>query len=203
MKILSVEKYKGNTYEIVLENNEHIYINEDILFEYGFKADSECDCKKLSEAMEADLRRKAKERALYLLTYRDHSYSELFDKLKGTYGEEIAYDICDKMCEYGFVNDRKYASRLAKSMWEQKCFGIKKIRYELSRKGFTKEMAEEVLSEYYELDAKEGIEKLIDKKYAKYLGDLKGRQKVINALARLGHSYSDIKEVIQKYTEDE
>lgn len=203
MKIQSIEKYKGSTMCIVLETGEHLYINEEVLAGYGFSENSECDMAKLRRALDEDLRRKAKERALYLISDRDHSYKELFDKLKKNYGEEIAGDTCEKMLEYGFLDDEKYAKRLAKSMYEYKHFGFRKIRFELSKKGFEPEVIEEAM---YELDGDEAVEKikeLIDRKYARYLTDRKGIQKVTNALARLGHNFGDIKQAIIEYMEEE
>ena len=203
MKIQSVEKYKGNTYCIILENGKHLYINEKIVFEFGLKAGKEYSSEELSKALDTDMRRKAKERALYLLSYRDHSYIELLEKLEKTYIEEIAYDICDKMVDLGFINDQKYANRLAKQMWETKRFGIRKIRFDLKQKGFSEDIIEEALTEISEEDATQKICELIDKKYARYLDDEKGVRKVTNALVRLGHNYSDIKEAINLYLEEE
>ena len=203
MKIQSVEKYKGNTFCIVLENGEHLYINESIVSEYGLKKYGEYKKEELEKVLDADLRRKAKERALYLLSYRDHSYVELCDKLTKTYTEEIAYDICDKMVELGFINDENYAQRLARQMWEGKCFGLRKIRFELKQKGFSEDIIDNAVCEIAEEDATEIITKLIDKKYARYLDDEKGIRKVTNALARLGHDFSDIKEAIRNYIEEE
>ena len=37
---------------------------------------------KIEEAVYANLKRKAKQRALYLISYRDHSYKELYEKLE-------------------------------------------------------------------------------------------------------------------------
>lgn len=202
MKILSVEKYKGNTYCIILDSGEHIYVNESIVSEYGLKGGIETDASTLNKAKDSDLRRKAKERALYLLSYRDHSYVELFDKLIKNYPEDIAYDICDKMVSLGFINDEKYALRLANQMWNNKYFGLRKIRYELKHKGFSEEVIDSATLEIAELDAKEKIFEIVDKKYARYLTDERGVKKVTNALARLGHNFSDIKEVIKEYLEE-
>ena len=202
MKILSVEKYKGNTFCIILENGEHIYINESIISQYGFDKGIEVSREKLNEAVSKDQKRKAKERALYLLSYRDHSYMELFDKLSKTYTEEISYEICDKMVELGFINDEKYAKRLANQMYNTKYFGLRKIRFELKRKGFLEETIDTATLEISEENPKEKIFELIDKKYARYLDDEKGIKKVTNALARLGHDFSDIKEVIREYIEE-
>lgn len=202
MKILSVEKYKGNTFCIILENGEHIYINDSVVSEYGLKSGVETDAATLEKAKTADLKRKAKERALYLLSYRDHSYVELFDKLIKTYPEEIAYETCDKMVSLGFINDENYATRLANQMYNNKYFGLRKIRYELKVKGFSEEIIDTATAEIAEFDFKEKLYELVDKKYARYLTDEKGVKKVTNALARLGHNFSDIKEVIKDYLEE-
>ena len=60
---------------------------------------------------EADYR-KARERALYLLEYRDHSRKELIDKLlRSVNNPSIAEEIADKMEEYGFLDDERYAKK--------------------------------------------------------------------------------------------
>lgn len=206
MKIESIEKYKGKTMCIVLESGERLYMNEEILAEYGFCSDGDYDISQLRDALDADLRRKAKERALYLISDHDHSVKELFDKLKKNYGEEIAGDTCEKMLDYGFLDDERYASRLAKAMFEYKHFGFRKIRFELARKGFDPEVIEDAMYELDEDETVESIKALIDRKYSRYLTDPTDRksiQKVTNALARLGHGFDDIKRAIKEYIEDE
>ncbi|MEE1492011.1 MAG: RecX family transcriptional regulator, partial [Massilioclostridium sp.] len=70
------------------------------------------------------------------------------------------------------------------------------------RKGIERELAERVLDEA-EVDPADQLGELIAKKYARYLGDEKGRKKVISALLRLGHNYEDVKRALQQYEEFE
>ena len=141
---------------------------------------------------------RAKERALYILEARDHSYAELYSKLEKNYSEEICFAVCDKMTEIGLINDSLYAKKLAKYYFTVKKYGKYRAFNEMKRKGLDISDIEEA-SEEYLYDLKERIRELIEKKYYKYLGDEKGVIKVKNALARLGYTYDDINSVMEEF----
>lgn len=61
---------------------------------------------------QSDLRR-AKEKALWLLSYRDHSKKELVDKMKRTCSQQAAQEAADRMEQLGLVDDRAFARRYA------------------------------------------------------------------------------------------
>ena len=162
----------------------------------------ECDEAFLEEIKrQADVRR-AKERALYLLEYRDHSRKELVEKLCKSVDREIAEATADKMQQLGFLDDRRYAEKLARDLLVRKRQGKKRAFYEMLKKGVPRELAGEVLEEC-EVDPADQLSELIERKYARYLGDEKGRRKVVNALLRLGHSYENIKRALREYEEFE
>ncbi len=141
---------------------------------------------------------RAKERALYILEARDHSYAELYSKLEKNYSEEICFAVCDKMTEIGLINDSLYAKKLAKYYFTVKKYGRYRAFNEMKRKGLDISDIEEA-SEEYLYDLKERIRELIEKKYHKYLGDEKGIMKVKNALVRLGYTYDDINSVMEEF----
>ena len=91
--------------------------------------------------------RKAKERALYLLDYRDYSYVELYKKLEKNYSEEICDAVMDKMLELGTVNDRRYAQGLARTYVEVRKYGYYRAYQQMRQKGLTKPIIEEALEE--------------------------------------------------------
>ena len=62
--------------------------------------------------------RKARERALYLLEYRDHSFKELYDKLEKNYSNEVCEAVMQKMVELGLINDEEYAEKYARQLFE-------------------------------------------------------------------------------------
>lgn len=78
MKILSVEKYKGSTWRIDFENLEPAFLNSEIISKYNLRAGAEIPGDAWEEIVYSNDLRRARERAMYLLDYRDYSYSDPF-----------------------------------------------------------------------------------------------------------------------------
>lgn len=200
MKITAVEKKKGTRYTVYVDEEYFYILDQEILFDNDIRPGREVD-----EAFLADVRRqadvrKARERALYLLSYRDHSRKELYDKLCRSVDEEIAAQITDRMVTLGLVDDVRYAEKLARDALCRKKLGLRRASFELQRKGISRELADETLERLSEeIDTGDQLRTLVEKKYARYLVDEKGVKRVTAALARLGHSYPDIKEAIAAY----
>ena len=147
--------------------------------------------------------RKARERALYLMESRDHSYSELFDKLERNYPEDVCFEVCSKLAELGIINDRRYAEKLCRQLFEIKKLGKYRVRQEMRMKGIPGDIIDETLEEFAEEDDSFArLEELVEKKYERYLVDRKGVEKVKAALARKGYSYGEIREVLDLYDLD-
>ena len=77
------------------------------------------------------------------------------------------------------------------------------MKQEMRLRGLSSEIIEEAMENFSEEDEPyERLEKLVEQKYARYLTDRKGVQKVKNALARKGYSFGEIKEVLELYDLD-
>lgn len=201
MRITNIEKYKGNTYMVSFDEGEPVFLHYEIICEYNLKKDICLPQEALEEILYSSDKRRARERALYLLTYRDHSYKELYQKLKKNYSDEICDEVCDKMEESGLIDDRRYAEKLSREYIVGKKYGEYRARAEMRQKGLDKELIDEALSEYEE-DTEERLSELVERKYARYLTDRKGVQKVKAALVRQGYSYSDINAVLDDYIDE-
>ena len=173
LKIISAEKYKGSTYRVDIENSEPAFLNSEIISKYNLRGGMEVSEDVWDEIVYSNEFRRARERAMYLLDYRDYSYSELYKKLLNNYGEQICYDVCDKLAELGFINDRRYAESLARKYMEVKKFGYFRAVQEMRLKGLSKELIDEVLSGY-EDTVHERLAELIEKKYLRKLEDEDG-----------------------------
>lgn len=186
-----------------LRENMKIYIHRDIVGENMLSCGMEVSEDDVDRLIYSNDLRRARERALYLLEGRDYSYSELFDKLEENYPEEICFEICGKMKELGLINDRRYAEKLCRQYFEVKRWGCYRVKMEMRRKGIPDDLITEVMEEFAEDDdILERLEELVDRKYARYLVDRKGVNKVRGALLRLGYSYDQIKEVLDLYDLD-
>lgn len=180
-----------------------IYIHSEIIRKYNVAKGMELSEEEADRLIyENDLRR-ARERALYLMESRDHSYRELFDKLEKNYSEDICFEVCNRLAEIGVINDRRYAEKLCRRLFEVKKLGRYRVRQEMRLKGLGSEIIEETMENFSEEDEPfERLEKLVEQKYERYLTDRKGVEKVKNALARKGYSFGEIKEVLDLYDLD-
>ena len=195
MLIKSIVKYKGSTYEVSFLDYDSIYLNSETILQFGLTSNMDISLERLNQVVYADTLRKARERALYLLDYKDYSYIQLYEKLEITYPQDICLDVLSKLVELGIINDNRYAKNLAERLILVKKYGSYRAIRELTLKGIDKDLAEEVVS-YYDDTQLERLEDLINSKYSRYLVDDKGLNKVKNALVRLGYSYDLINQVL-------
>ncbi len=150
---------------------------------------------------------KAKRRAMYLLGGRDYGRNELIEKLKNNYSEETALTVTELMCEYGYVNDERYAEKLARQYIIGRKYGKNRAAQMMRLKLLDRETIDAALEKFTKEDITAEITELLRKKYADrlFLEGIEGRkemQKVMAALARRGYSYTDIKSALEAVRED-
>ncbi len=201
MTVTKVELYKGKTMRVDFSEGEPAFINSEVCYDCGVRKDASFTPEEWEEVVYKNDLRRAKERALYLLDYRDYSYSEMFKKLRENYSEHLCYDVCDKLSELGVINDRRYAAQLARRYVEIKKFGLRRAKQEMRLKGLGQELIDEAL-EQYEDSTRDRIRELIETKYARRLDTEDGIKKVKNALVRQGYSFSDINAVFDELTDE-
>lgn len=208
MIVTDVSPFKGSMMCVELSGSGlaqemKIYIHSEIIRKYNVAKGMELSEEEADRLIyENDLRR-ARERALYLMESRDHSYRELFDKLEKNYSEDICFEVCNRLAEIGVINDRRYAEKLCRQLFEVKKLGRYRVKQEMRLKGLGSEIIEEAIENFSEEDEPfERLEKLVEQKYERYLTDRKGVEKVRNALARKGYSFGEIKEVLDLYDLD-
>ena len=201
--IESIEKFKGRTMKLTLSQGEPVCMNADIISRYGLKGGMTVPESAWAEIVHADVFRRARERAMYLLDYRGYSYAELVKKLMDNYDEDICFEVADKLAELGFLNDRRYAEALAARLCETKLLGAYRALPYMREKGIPMTLIKEAL-EPYEETASERAAELVRKKYMKYYDpeDRAMMQKLKNALARQGYSFSEIKQAIELLGEE-
>ncbi|MDD3192718.1 MAG: RecX family transcriptional regulator [Oscillospiraceae bacterium] len=209
LRVTAIEKAKRKGYHLFVEDEYALTVSAEVLAETGLRAGQEISLQRLDEIRELCDRRRARERALYLLEARSHSEKELFDKLCKSVPEEIAADVTHRMVELGLIDDAAYARRWAAMLWREKKHGPRRIRQGLMQKGFSRDLIDEVLEEMEESfgndEAAQQLDGLIRRKYARYLvdGDPKGRNKAVNGLLRLGYDYEQIRLALRNFSETE
>ena len=185
MLITAVEPRRKAMCALYIDGEYVMNLDARTVIENRFDVGREIDDEELHEIIRLSNERRAKEKALWLISYRDHSKKELTDKIKRT---------CDEESE-NFA--RRYAEQLLFSKHNAPRGAVR----QLVQKGIDRELAEEIIEEI-DFDPCDGIRAVIDRKY-KNINDEKIRRRAVAALQRLGYGWDDIKTVLREYTEED
>lgn len=202
MTITNIVPKRKRLSAVYIDGEYALKIDTETIISSRFTIGSEISDDELKELIELSGEKRAKEKALWLLSNRDHSKRELETKIRKTEDAASAKKAVERMEELGLVDDEKFAKRYAEQLINVKHLSLRGAKYKLLEKGIDKDLADEILEELSP-DPAEHIEILIEKKYKNNLSDEKGRRKTVAALQRMGYSWSDIKAVISNYFEDE
>ena len=195
MKITAVEPRRKQMCALFIDGEYVMNLDAQTLIENRFDVGREIDDDELREIIDKSNERRAKEKALWLISYRSHSKKELFDKLKRSFDEASAQKAVDRMEELGLINDEEFAKLYARKLVNGKKMSVKAAEFELYRKGIDKITAEQVLGEL-EYDPQTQIIEFITKKY-KNINDEKIKRRAVAALQRKGYSWEEIKQAIE------
>ena len=205
MKITEIRPAKGKLFEIILENEQKLWLHADLVQSEFLRSGDDLD-----EDRIADLRRRAAEHrayeyGLYLLEKRGYSYREMYDKLMTAPNaqEDAVLAALEKLTRYGFLNDAAYAEQLARHFVEGKKFGLRRAEYGMRHRGLSQEDIDDALAAYDDAEQISAqLLEILQKKYARYLtdpDDRKSAEKVTAALVRRGYTYQQIRYAIEDY----
>lgn len=205
MKVTGVSRYKGTTYEVEIDESRKLYLHIDIITDFSVRTGMELERDELRKIVYASNFRRAYQRALYLLDYRDYSVKEMTDKLVVTYkNEALCGAVLKKLTASGLIDDQRYAERMARKLVEVRKFGYRRAKREIMLKGIDQFTAEDALA-VYEDKFEENLMELLQTKHSRYLTDSSDRksiEKVKNALVRYGYDFSDINRAVKEYFEN-
>jgi regulatory protein len=199
MKITEIRPRRKGLSAVFIDGEYALALDTQTLLEHRIDVGRELDDEELHDLIESSNERRAKEKALWLISYRSHSKKELRDKIRRTCDADAADKAVERMEELGLVNDEDFARRYAEQLLFHKRMSKRAAAYELRRKGIDQATAEEVLEEL-DVDVHEQIRALIEKKY-RNINDEKIRRRAAAALQRLGYGWEDIKAVLAEYAD--
>ena len=200
MTITAIEPRRRQMCALFIDGEYVMNLDAQTLIENRFDVGREIDDDELGEIIEKSNERRAKDKALWLISYRSHSKKELFDKLRRDFDEYSAQKAVDRMQELGLINDGEFAKAYARKLVYGKKMSLRAAELELRRKGIDNITAEQVLSDL-EYDAQTQIIEFISKKY-RNIEDEKVRRRAVAALQRKGYGWDDIKQAIESISGD-
>ena len=196
--IITHQKGRGKKIHLLIDGEYQVTTDVDFWAENYIKDGTEINEKEWKNLFEAVQYRKAVNKAADLLSRRDHSVKELRDKLIRTVDPQSADKAIEKMLEFGYLDDEKYAKSLIKYLVDTKHYSVSHVRQECFKRGIDRDIVQQFLDED-EPDNVSNALALIEGKYRMKLSQENGREKVIAALMRKGFSYGDIKSALYRF----
>lgn len=202
MRITALEPAKkSGKHRLYTEEGFLCTLEDEVIAAHHIHAGAEVDSELLNALDFSSQCCRAKQKAYYLLGYRDHTRKELFDKLCRTVSPQAAEWVCNLLEEQRYLNDEACAQKLAAYYVRTKKMGQRRAVYELLRRGINEEMARQAILSIG-ADPVMQICEIIFKKYTHLLdGDYKNRSKLVAALVRRGYSFDDVRAAIDRYPE--
>lgn len=195
MELTAAEPRRKGLVQLYLDGEAAVKIDRETFALSGLKLGDELDDEELHDLIQRSERRRAQEKALYLLEYRSHSKKELEDKIaRAAASRDAARAAAEHMEELGLVNDEAYARELARTLFTRKRYGANRVRQELRLKGIDDELIQELLEEYGdEEETLQNLHAVLEKKYPAWQEDEKVRRRAYAALQRMGYSHEQIR----------
>lgn len=200
---MKVTYKKGNKdkVHIMIDGEYKFTVDESYFVLLGLWQNKEIDEEQLEDLSQLVNVRRAYNQAVSFLSRRNHSERELRMKLSQK-GYSVGVDeAIEKLKEHGYIDDLLFAKSYINELVRLKGFAKNRIVLELKRKGVSNDIIDEALCEFEFSEST--ITDIIRRKYMRYLSDEKGVKRTVNALLRMGYSYSEIKDALKSIAEQE
>lgn len=203
MEITKLETVTKTRWKVELDGERTFILYKGELKRFGIQEGGELSEELYEQIRKEVLLKRAKLRAMHLLTDMPRTESGLREKLKtGMYPEDVIDEAVAYVSSFGYLNDYRYAENFIISKRASK--SRKEITALLCEKGVSREQIDLAMENCYgEEGDSEAIRRLIEKKRVDILhASEQELHKLYGYLARKGFRYEDIRQVIQNYTEN-
>lgn len=201
MIVEHIKPLNSKKYQIITDEQPAFALYKGEVSRYHLEEGGELPGEVYREILEEVLIRRAKRRAMHLLTAQDRTEMQIREKLeRDCYPREAVEAAVSFLKAYHYLDDERYADAYIRCMQGRK--GIRCIRLELERKGVAREVITQAL-EQTETEAEElAIEELVYKKAGEpHPLDEKELRRLYGFLMRRGFQSQDIGKVLRRYQE--
>lgn len=201
--IITAKEGRYNKIHVHIDGEYLLTVDDTYWFSCGYTSGDEIDERELAAFKDAAGSRRAFNAGAQLISRREHSSKEIYNKLLKNYAPEFAAEAVAKLQETGLLNDERFAQLYAEELYEKKGFGKRRILYELNAKGIDRELAENTVEEL--LEDEDNIQRIVDiirKKYYNVESDEKQRRRASAYLMRAGYSPSEIRRALEEISDN-
>lgn len=196
MRITGTKNLKKGLVQLYIDGEAAVKVDKEVLLLSTFKEESEIDDEQLYALIQSSDKRRARERALYLLERRAHSKKELAEKIGRELPREAAREAAEHMESIGLIDDEAFAEMFARDLMLRRKLGAFRAKMELKQKGIDSEIIDRVLLEYQGGEG-ENVKAILVRKYPMWNEDEKVKRRAVSALQRMGYSWEQIKSAMR------
>jgi|LFRM01.2.fsa_nt_gb regulatory protein len=194
-----------NRVNIYIDNKFAFGLTRDLLYKFDLCINQELEESFIENILKAEEQSKVTNAALNLISYRQRSIKEIYEKLKGKgYDEDFINKSIEYCKEQNYLNDHQFAESFIRDKQNLNKFGSTRIRYELIKKGVSKDIIEETLN--FDKDEEYNVAlTLAQKKINSYKGQERNSiyRKLGGFLQRKGYPYDIVTKVLKELLEGE
>lgn len=197
---ITAQKRHSNRFNIFLDNDERISVTDDLILRFSLSRGKELNDEEFEALKHATDVAFTREKALELLSLRDHATGELRTKLyKKGYQKAAIEAAIDYLQSKNYLNDERFIKLYIKELIERKQLGSSKIREKLFQRGLHSDLINEYLQHYDFETQVENCKYHLLKKFKKTNFDTREEKaKAIRFLQGKGFNWEVISFVIDK-----
>lgn len=166
MKITAASRTKRGNIAVSLDGEFLSSVQESAWFDSGLSVGDEVGEETLRALLASSRYAAAKRKALNMLSARSYTEKQLTERLARTHDRESAEAAVDRMTELGLVDDRDYALRFARELYESRGYAPRRIRWEMKKRGLDRENADAAIESLGDIDELSRARELLERKYA-------------------------------------
>ena len=196
---LEVLPLQEHTVRIRFSDGTSLKTQDYVVADLGLYPGKDLDETSLEQLRQATGRASARNRAVRIISASGVSKADLERRLTQK-GEDPAHarDAVQWLSELELLDDAKTAEQLVQSA-VRKGYGKARIKQILYEKGIPEACREQALADLPEMD--DAVDRFLEKRLQGREPDEKELKRTIDALLRRGHSWSDIRAGLQRYSE--
>ncbi|MCR5256061.1 MAG: recombination regulator RecX [Acetatifactor sp.] len=196
MEITGIEDFKSGRYKIHIDNEFAFVLYKGELHKYGIKEGNTISEEVYDEIVGEVLVKRAKLRAMNLLTKRDYTTGKLREKLReGLYPPSVIEKAIEYVTGFHYLDDYRYAYTFLSDHCNDKT--LMRMKSDLAAKGIKKDVFEKALLDWQDnggfVDEDAMIQNILRKRgYMAKKGDEKEYRRIYGLLMRNGFSADSI-----------
>jgi len=200
---LTQQKTHTNRYNLFLDNDERISITDDMIFKFQLSSRKELSDEDIIKLKTEADKAFTREKALELLSLREHGSGELRTKLlKKGYEKANIAEVIEYLKEKNYLNDKRFAELYSQELIQRKQLGPMKVKEKLFQRGITGDIIQKIMLNYDRETKVNNCSYHFEKKFKSHTSfeTREEKAKAIRFLQGKGFSWDVIAEVMKRVT---